>query len=266
MLCLGVYRLNQIGRLTAKPDLTLDQKVRLTNARRNRKLYPLISLTNAYDGAQLLANHSRTAVATLVALLKEESYDGLHIDFEYLTGKSAKHYVSFLSQLKEHPAMQGKTLSIAANPPLQGTPEQMAFFDLQQIDSVTDEIVFMTYDYHMERAGPVTHLGWAEENMKLAFRYVRTGKAWLGVPAYGYEWKPGSTRPSVVSEAKGLELCKQYGCKRHDSGCLTLNYQGRQVYFADKATRISMRDLAQRLGVKGTALWRVGFEVTSWKL
>ncbi|MBL8019182.1 MAG: hypothetical protein JNM27_05920 [Leptospirales bacterium] len=262
VLCIGVFRLNQIGQLTAKPTLTRDQKSRLTNARMNRKIYPLISLTNAYDGAQLLANNSRRAVTTLVALLKEESYDGLHIDFEYLTGRSSDHYVSFLKLLKEHPGMQGKTLSIAANPPLQGTAEQIAFFDLQKLDLVTDEIVFMTYDYHMERAGPVTHLGWAEENMKLAFRHIRPEKVWLGVPAYGYEWKPGSTRPSVLSEAQGLELCKRYGCKRHDSGCLTVNSQGRQVYFADKETRISMRDLAKRLGVRGTALWRVGFEAT----
>lgn len=66
---------------------------------------------------------AKKAAVALVALLKREGYDGLHIDFEYLTGRHSNAFGVILRMLEEDPAMRKKTLSIAAFPLLHGEAE-----------------------------------------------------------------------------------------------------------------------------------------------
>ncbi|MCR9143589.1 MAG: glycosyl hydrolase family 18 protein [bacterium] len=269
-LCLGVYRLNAGGRLYAKPSLSKKARTVIAKARKGKRLFPLIALSGARDGAAMLRDpQTRTFAADQVAeLVQAHQYDGVHIDFEYLRGESAPDYAAFLAALKSHPRMQGLTLSIAAFPPLHATPEAAEFFDLEIIGSSIDEIVYMTYDYHLERPGPVTDLAWARRNMELVLENFPAEKIWLGVPAYGYAW-PGknsgpagaASRPRAVSEGEGLEQCRRFGCVRHESGTLHVQREDRIVYFADGETRKQMLELASDLKLRGTAMWRVGFEV-----
>ena len=264
-LCLGVYRLNARGRIYARPSLPAASHAILSGARNGRRLFPLIALSGARDGAAMLRQPRTRAFAVdqVAELVHANQYDGAHIDFEFLRGESAPHYAAFLSALKSHPRMRGLILSIAAFPPLHGTPEEAAFFDLDVIGEPIDEIVYMTYDYHLEQPGPVTDLAWARRNIELVLdQQFPAGKIWLGVPAYGYAWSLGlSGRPRVVTERDGLAQCRRFGCVRHESGMLHVKREDRVVYFSDRVTRERMRDLARDLRLRGTAMWRVGFEL-----
>ena len=265
MLCLGVYRLNASGRVYAEPSLSKPARALLAKARQGKRTFPLISLRGPRDGTAMLRDpKSRQAAIDQVAeLIHRKHYDGVHIDFEFLPGESAPDYAKFLAALKSHPQMRQRTLSIAAFPPLHDTPEAAAFFDLKIIGEPIDEIVYMPYDYHLRKPGPVTDLAWARQNMELVLKNGFPAKQiWLGVPAYGYAWPDGRPgRPKAISESAGLAQCRQYGCVRHNSGMLKVSREDRVVYVSDRELRRRMANLAYELNLRGTAMWRVGFEV-----
>ncbi len=263
VLCVGVYRLNARGELYRRPDLRESERKLLTSWRKQsvtRRLVPLISLRGAKDGAALLRHpQSRTRAAhALSKLVRVRGYDGLHIDFEFLTAESTDGYVAFLDELRER--LDGRSLSIAAFPPLHGTPEEQAFWDARRIEPYVDEVVFMTYDYHFYKPGPVTHLYWARQNLEIALEDWPREKVYLGIPSYGYSWEAGRRRPRIVTEAGGLEQCERFGCERSDAGVLRVNRKDRTVYFSDAYTYARMTQLAREFRLKGTAVWRIGFE------
>jgi len=286
-LCIGVYRLDAHGGLYKRPALGTSDRALLSRLRVGRRLYPLISLRHARAGARLLRApvFRARAVRELSDLVERTSYDGLHIDFEYLTGRHVHQFAAFLKMLKGLPVMRGRTLSIAAVPPLAGKPKESAFHDPAVLAPHIDEIVYMTYDYHLARPGPVTHLFWARQNIEIALRRISPDRVWLGVPAYGYEWRidrrtkgPGRTgrtnnrrhawsanrrvrkRPRVIDEPNARRLCARHGCVRHGSGMLLLKRPGRIAFVMDAKMRADMTALAGRLRLRGTALWRIGFE------
>lgn len=261
-ICLGVYRLNAQGALYRQPALSASEWESLSTLRKGRRLLPLISLRGARDGAVMLRSVAarRAAAAALSALVVERGYDGLHIDFEYLHSESTPDFARFLSELKALNAMRGKSLSIAAFPPLHGKPEEAAFFDMRQIGPHIDGVVYMTYDYHLLRPGPVTHLGWVRKNIEIASEGFDRRKIWMGVPLYGYEWRRPGARPRPISETQGEALCRRYACQRDESGVQTVIGGPYPANFADRETRLQMTALAEELGLRGVAMWRIGFE------
>ena len=260
VLCLGVYRLDQAGNLYLRPKLTGKQWQQLGRLRKGRKLYPLISLRSARAGANMLADATARsrAIAKLSALMQQRNYDGMHIDFEYLTDKHRPNFKLFLGELKK--VMKDKTLSIAAFPPFYGRPDEAAFHDVKDLKDVIDEVMYMTYDYHKKKPGPVTHLGWVEKNIREGLKHISAERIWLGIPGYGYEWQPPKTRPRALSQRATKQLCTNHRCMRHDSGMLKLTRPGKIAYLMDYKMHHRLVKLAQHLGVRGWALWRIGFE------
>ncbi len=83
------------------------------------------------------------------------------------------------------------------------------------------------------------------------------------MPAYGYDW-PRNGKPKVVSAREGVKLAVQHNAVRDASGTLHFRYtirgETREVYFSDQETRKRMEYQARSHGLKGVALWRLGFE------
>ena len=261
VLCYGVYRLNGVGKIATRPAFPAV----LREARKGRKLYALIALSGRASGVRMLASPASRAraVQELARLAKAHSFDGLHIDFEGPDGSSLQAYTEFLRALRAAQAMRGRVLSIAVFPALHRHAREVAFHDLSVLGPLVDQVVIMTYDHHLETPGPVTDLDWAERNVKIALEHVRPERIWLGVPAYGYEWKTSGHkgRPAVITESRGSSLCGRHGCRRHPSGMLRLERAGRVAFIPDGEFYRSMRGIARRHGLCGTALWRIGFEI-----
>jgi spore germination protein YaaH len=261
VLCYGVYRLGAAGRIATRPGFPAV----LRESRRGRKLYALVALSGRASGARMLASPGSRAMAVreLARLAADHSYDGLHIDFEGPDERSLTGFADFLRELRSTEVMQGRVLSIAVFPALHRHPREAAFHDLSVLGPLVDQIVIMTYDYHLETPGPVTDLQWAERNVRIARKHVAPERIWLGVPAYGYEWKTSrhKGRPAVITEKTGASLCGRYNCERHASGMLQLKRPGRVAFVPDSGFYASMNAIVRRHGLRGTALWRIGFEI-----
>lgn len=229
------------------------------------EVYPLIALRSVADGRRLLSSSDarKSAIVQLRDLITLKNLQGVHIDFEYLSPEYATKLSVFLKELRL--AMGGKKLTMAIFPPVAFPFKYYGFHNLELLAAHLDEIVLMCYDYHRSgtEAGPVTDLGWAEKNIIKILQNMTPDRVWLGVPAYGYAWdKQG--KASVITARRGVRLAERYRGVRHRSGTIYIELgQGgkkKQIYFSDSETRRRMADLARRYKLKGTALWRLGFE------
>jgi len=217
------------------------------------------------EGRALLASAEsrKRAVNELAALVGNDCYAGVHLDFEYLPPDDAPKLAVFLRELRS--ALNGKKLTMAVFPPVHFPEKWSGFHDLKLIGPLLDEIVVMCYDYHLPGTapGPVTDLKWAELNVVEVLKSVRPDRVYLGVPAYGYDWPKGG-KTKVVSARDGVKLAAQHNAVRDASGTLHFQYaqhgETHEVYLSDLETRKRMEDLARVYGLKGVALWRLGFE------
>ncbi len=188
---------------------------------------------------------------------------GLHLDFEYLPPDDAQGLATFLGELR--PALGGRRLTMAIFPPVDFPGKWSGFHNLDLIGSFLDEIVLMCCDTHRPGtpAGPVVDLEWAERNVSQVLKSVGPEKVWLGVPAYGYDWA-GKGGARVISVRDAAKLAEKHHAIGHASGNLYFYYRDQagthEVYVADRETRKRMEALAASFGLKGTALWRLGFE------
>jgi spore germination protein YaaH len=228
-------------------------------------LYPLITFKSSGVGHRILNDPSLSEKTCLhiKRLVRDRGFKGVHLDFEYLPPQDAARLSDFIKRLRRH--IPGKTITMAVFPQVDFPEKLSRFHDLKIIAPVLDGIVLMCYDYHRigTGPGPVSDLKWAEKNIRYSLSYFPAHKIWLGVPAYGYRW-PDSGRATAVSARHGMKLARSYKPVRHESGCLYLDYisSGKRymVYFADRFMRDEMVRLAEKYGLAGTALWRIGFE------
>lgn len=258
LLAIGVYRVDHEGKVV-RPQYSPASWQMMRQA--PGALLALVALTNARAGSRMLSDpeNRRRAIASLLQIARDDALEGIQIDFEYLTEHSAADFRTFLAELRTALTKHSKGLSVAAFPPLSGTPSEAAFFEPSTLHQHVDFIVYMTYDYHLKIPGPVTDLDWVQENLNLILPHVPQGKIFLGLPGYGYEWRSNRSR-STVSERQGRKLCQQYGCQRHRSGTLVVERSGSIAYFTDARLREDMTEIARTRKLAGTALWRIGFE------
>lgn len=264
VLAVTGYKLSQDGHVHG-----LSQQIRnhlvAVGARSRATMLPVVAFRSSSEGRRLLVSPSarETARGELAALARDGAYAGLHLDFEYLPPEDAPRLEVFLRELRE--ALKGAKLTMAVFPPVDFPAKWSGFHDLVRIGPLLDEIVLMCYDYHRPGtpAGPVVDLEWTRRNVLEVLKSVRPGKLWLGMPAYGYSWSAdGKTR--VVSAREAARLAGRSMGVRHASGTLHVRIPGpnggHEAYVADRETRRRMEALADSFGLRGVALWRLGFE------
>ncbi len=262
VVCHTGYVLDRRGKLVRMPKDRSELKKLLHST---VAYAPMITLRSAAEGRAMLASAGARAFAAreLATLLESEHLTALHLDFEYLPPIDAPLLAEFLKVLRT--SCKGARLSMAVFPQIGFPKERAGFHDLAIIGPHLDEIVLMCYDLHGPGTspGPVTDITWSDRNIAHALKFLSPRQIWLGVPAYGYSWE-ASGRAAALSARSGVREAKRCKAARHGSGTLYYECAGarglRRAWIADRHTRALMERLAAKHGLRGTALWRLGFE------
>ncbi|GIX41348.1 MAG: glycosyl hydrolase [Leptospiraceae bacterium] len=263
ILCITGFKIDKKGNIIQYVNLNS------YNVIKNKEVYPLISLKNAYEGKIFLSNpiYRKNAIQNIIKLIKND-FSGAHIDFEYLTSKEAFDFRNFLKELQQEIRKINKKLTIAIFPPIW----QMKYKEFHRLDFIypyVDEVVLMTYDYHNPKTkpGPVSEYNWAKENIKEVLKYFKPYQIYLGIPLYGYEWEIHSRRYRIVDNRyfnfilyskfpKKINKSYSYGTK--------IEYKNHNIqkilYYPDTSFREQLKNLAKEHQLKGVAYWRLGFE------
>ncbi len=241
---------------------------------------PMMGLVNNYDGvewrikemAQLLASPAaRQNLARDIVEYAVESHEaGIVVDFEEVPDASQAHFRAFIGGLA--PALHSLGLKLMIALPARDDAYDYEFFGKQ-----CDAIVLMNYDQHWLTSppGPIASQDWFVQNLHQVFEVVPPQKIVVGIANYAYDWSAATKKEyepaAEFSIQEALLHAKESESEvEFDSDSLNPHYSYsdehnhvHQVWMLDAITAYNELRASDRLGVQGTALWRLGSSDTS---
>lgn len=207
-------------------------------------------------------------VQELAALVEENGYDGLDIDYESLAAEDREVFTRFIEELAAVLHANGRILSIAVHAKTNdaGTWGGPAAQDWPRLGAVVDEFKIMTYDYHYAggEAGPIAPLEWVDQVLAYAATVVPPELTWVGVHFYGYDWLGNAAEGLEWQQVVKRAAQNDAEIQRDEPGEAWFTYDdGRHtVYFTDApALDARLEDvLARHPQLAGVAIWRLGGE------
>src|SRR5438128_2599556 len=245
---------------------------------------PIMGMLNNYDGqnwrvqemVQMLANS--TARASLVRDTVQYAIDaregGIVVDFEEVPQESEVHLRELIDELA--PALHAVGLKIMIS-----LPAQDDTFDYGFYGKVCDAVVVMNYDQHWPTSGPgpIASQEWFIDNLHELLKVIPPQKMIVGIANYGYDWPEPNKQSHPTAKDMSVQeaLLHAYESEAQvelDPASLNPHYsysddsdRVHQVWFLDAVTAYNQMRAAERLGVQGTALWRLGSSDSSiWKI
>jgi peptidoglycan-N-acetylglucosamine deacetylase len=241
---------------------------------------PMMGLLNNYDGSvwrvtemeQMLAD--KTARQHLVQDVAEYAVEahqsGIVVDFEEVPLKSQPNFRQFIAELG--PGLHGAGLKLMIALPARDDDYDYAFFGRE-----TDAIILMNYDQHWltSSPGPIAAQDWFMENLRQIRDVVPAQKIVVGIASYSYDWTESENKREIHAEEFSVQEALLHAHESEaeiefDSTSLNPHYSyddeqnhTHQVWLLDAVTAYNELRACERLGVQGTALWRLGTADTS---
>ncbi|WP_437619641.1 glycosyl hydrolase family 18 protein [Sorangium sp. So ce1151] len=259
----------------------------------------LVPLVAAVDRPDVIAVHAMIHdpalraqhVAGLAALVMENGYDGIDVDYEHLAsvlgpGETVEAersaFSAFIDELARALHGHGKTLSLA----VPAVASARGVFDYEALSAAADHVHVMSYDYHWgggPHAGPVAPLGW----LRRTVAYIggidggaRREKFILGLPNYGLLGPEAPEGGGAVVGCEPLRKCRELAgdsyatSTDHMSRCAEdggerfapgrapnrVLASGAHLFFEDLESLEEKVVAASRGGLGGVTYWSIGGE------
>ncbi len=271
------------GNLTVDHDPKLAAFLQSLQAKNPPVDLQVMAMVNNYDAKtnvwcppemlQMLANP--VARARLAEQIEEyadaEREPGIVVDFESMPESSMQDFQQFIHDLSM--ALHARNLKLMV-----ALPAADWTYDYKYFASQTDAIILMNYDFHWPTSlpGPIAPQDWFVRNIDNMVKLVPPDKLIMGIATYGYDW-PVKTKngPQPVAQAisfqQGVVTAVESGSDvLYDPDSFNLHYSyddennhAHNVWMLDGVTAYNELRAAERAGVRGTAMWRLGLEDSS---
>jgi cellulose synthase/poly-beta-1,6-N-acetylglucosamine synthase-like glycosyltransferase/spore germination protein YaaH/peptidoglycan/xylan/chitin deacetylase (PgdA/CDA1 family) len=236
---------------------------------------PMMGLLNNYDGqvwrvkemAELLANPDARSrlISDVTQYAVAAKQAGIVVDFEEVPDASQENFQKFIGQFGPALHSVGLKLMIAL-------PARDDSYDYEFFGKETDAIILMNYDQHWLTSppGPIAAQDWFVENLRQVLETVPAQKILVGIANYAYDWTEPAKKEKPHAEEFSLQeaLLHAYESESEvefDAASLNPHYSysdeqnhTHQVWMLDAVTAYNELRASERLGVQGTALWRLG--------
>jgi cellulose synthase/poly-beta-1,6-N-acetylglucosamine synthase-like glycosyltransferase/peptidoglycan/xylan/chitin deacetylase (PgdA/CDA1 family) len=235
----------------------------------------MMGLLNNYDGAvwrvkemsELLANPAARGrlISDVTQYAVAAKQAGIVVDFEEVPDDSQENFQKFIGQFAPALHAVGLKLMIAL-------PARDDAYDYEFFGKETDAIILMNYDQHWLTSppGPIAAQDWFVENLRQVLEVVPAQKIVVGIANYSYDWTETSKKEKPHAEEFSIQeaLLHAYESESEvefDAASLNPHYSysdeqnhTHQVWLLDAVTAYNELRASERLGVQGTALWRLG--------
>ena len=283
----ALHAVSADGKLGADQDEKLTAFLQSLQKRTPPVELPVMPMVNNYDAVanlwcpaaflQMLANPA--ARAHLATQLEEyadaEHQAGIVVDFESLPASSQKDFQAFMHDLAT--SLHARNLKLMV-----GLPAADWSYDYKYFASQADAIILMNYDYRWSSSapGPIAPQDWFERNIANMTKLVPPEKIVMGIANYGYDW-PAKTKSDPHPIAAGVTFQQAVITAVESGADITFdgdsfnphysyedeNNRVHTVWMTDGVTAYNELRAAERAGVQGTALWRLGMEDPSvWSI
>jgi cellulose synthase/poly-beta-1,6-N-acetylglucosamine synthase-like glycosyltransferase/spore germination protein YaaH/peptidoglycan/xylan/chitin deacetylase (PgdA/CDA1 family) len=239
---------------------------------------PTMPLLNNSDGTNWLTDEMAVMLKNSVARgnLAQQSvqyltlnhFAGLVVDFEEIPDKSQKDFSQFISELAADLHNSNLKLMVAL-------PAADWIYDYAGIGKSADAVILMNYDQHWRTSapGPIAAQDWFVRNIEAITKLVPPGKLVMGIANYAYDW-PSKAAMKAHEQAKVesfqeaiVTATESEAQVQFDSDSLNPYYSYsdehnfvHRVWMLDGVTAYNELRAAERVGVQGTAIWRLGSE------
>jgi cellulose synthase/poly-beta-1,6-N-acetylglucosamine synthase-like glycosyltransferase/peptidoglycan/xylan/chitin deacetylase (PgdA/CDA1 family) len=241
---------------------------------------PMMGLLNNYDGVQwripemvsmLASPASRQRLVSDVTQFAVQSHEaGIVVDLEEVPDTSQANYRQFASELGQALHSAGLKLMLAL--PARDDAYDYGFFAKQ-----CDGIVLFNFDEHWQTSspGPIASQDWYMENLRQIREVVPPRKLIVGVGSYAYDWSEEAKKTHEAAQSLSIQEALLHAFESEtqvefDSPSLNPHYSYydvhnhvHQVWMLDAVTAYNELRASERMGVQGTALWRLGSADTS---
>jgi cellulose synthase/poly-beta-1,6-N-acetylglucosamine synthase-like glycosyltransferase/peptidoglycan/xylan/chitin deacetylase (PgdA/CDA1 family) len=241
---------------------------------------PMMGLLNNYDGSvwhvkemsEMLASPAarRKLVRDVVEFAVESHESGIVVDLEEVPDKNQDNFQDFAAALASGLHAVGLKLMIML-------PARDDAYDYEFFGQQCDAIMLMNIDEHWLTSppGPIASQDWYVENLRQVLEDVPARKIIVGVGSYAYDWSEAPKKANEPAQSLTIQeaLLHAYESETQvefDSASLNPHYSYydehdhvHQVWMLDAVTAYNELRASERLGVQGTALWRLGSADTS---
>ncbi len=207
------------------------------------------------------------AVDGLFRLVTERGYHGINLDLEDVPPGDREAYTRLVSELagRFRPAGLMVTVSIPAKTADLPGARWSGAYDYAALGALADRIMLMTYDEHYAKGGPgpVASEPWVDRVLAYATSVMPAEKVVMGLAAYGYQWpKAGGPARALPARVARDYSRAQPASLSWDSRAQVpvLKTAGSTLYYEDAESHAYKMMLARRYGIKGVAVWRLGYE------
>jgi peptidoglycan-N-acetylglucosamine deacetylase len=264
------------GRIDVDPDPNL---LGWLQTLRNRGVeLPIMSMVNNYNGKEwrvpelvtMLAHTEarERAAKELEEFAASQHQPGIVVDFEMVPASSQTDFQHFIHDLAM--ALHAANLKLMV-----ALPAADWDYDYKAFAAQADALIVMNYDFHYPSSppGPIAAQDWFIRNIENLLKVVPASKVVMGIANYGYDW-PAKTKS--VPHPVGQPVTFQQGIITavesesdvvYDPDSFNLHYSyedennvAHQVWMLDGVTAYNQLRAAERAGVQGTAVWRLGME------
>ena len=219
------------------------------------------------------AERTESLIAQVLAVMAQEDYDALDVDFEYLPPQMREAYAAFIASLRRRLAPVGKKVLVALAPKTSADQPGLLYeaHDYALLGAAADAVLLMTYEWGYAGSAPmaVAPIPQVRRVLDYAVTAIARQKIYLGVPTYGYDWPlpyvQGVTRAKSLSPVEATALAARYGAEiRYDDRAQAPHFRysavdgtEHEVWFEDARSILAKLDLVAEYGFRGVGYWNL---------
>lgn len=267
-----------------KPDgsLTTINDGPLISAARDAGVAPLMVITNIKEGGSFDSDLAHTIltntevqnklISNVTKTLKDKSYFGLDVDFEYIYAYDRENYNNFLRKIVSTLRPLGYTITTAVAPKTSANQPGVLYqgHDYPVHGALVDHVIIMTYEWGYTYGPPmaVAPLNQVRRVISYAVTAIPRNKIFMGIPNYGYDWtlpyKPG-TAARALSNPGAVQLAYEVGANiEYDSVAQSPFFRyykdgvQHEVWFEDARSILAKLELVNEFKLGGISYWTIG--------
>lgn len=210
----------------------------------------------------------KNLINNLVTKAIQYDLDGINIDFEKITAKSAPAYLEFLRELVLSCHANNIVVSVDDYLPT----ESSSFYDWAEQGRVVDYVIFMAYDEHYagsEESGSVSSLPFVKNGVELGLKYIPKERVVTALPFYTRLWR--ETKKGVSSSAYGMSSAESMlqsngATPKWDDATSQYYAQFKaegstyKIWLEEETSLDKKLEAVFSMKVSGVAFWKLGFE------
>jgi peptidoglycan-N-acetylglucosamine deacetylase len=275
-----LHAISRDGSLVADQDAKLAGFLQSLPKRTPPVDLQVMAMVNNYDAKlnvwcppqmlQMLANPA--ARESLARQLEEyadaEHQAGIVVDFESMPRSSMEDFQRFTHDLAASLHARNLKLMVAL-------PAADYSYDYKYFSTQADAIILMNYDFHWPTSapGPIAPQDWFVRDIQNIVKLIPPEKLVMGIANYTYDWPEKSKKdPNPVAQGISFQQAVTTAVESEssiefDSTSMNPFYsyedennEVHHVWMLDGLTAYNELRAAERFGVYGTALWRLGME------